>query len=157
MPTSSSKRLRTAVAALSLATLVACGSDNGDSKATDPPAPEGDTAPPTTVSPQTGPTGCQTAGGAPTSNEQAAQCLYAAWKEGNRERAAAVATPEAVASLFKERWSPPDATFDPCIPDQQTGADLCAFDYHGATYLVDVRRQGGGFQVTQVQGPLGGE
>ena len=157
MPSRSSKRLRTVVVALSLAALVACGSDDGDPKATEtPPPPGGDSAPPTTSSAQTGPTGCQ-ARGAPASSEQAAQCLYAAWKEGNPERAAAVATPEAVSSLFREKWSPPDAAFEPCISDHQAGGDLCTYDYHGATYLVDVRREGGGWRVTQVQGPLGGE
>ena len=116
MPSRSSKRLRTVVVALSLAALVACGSDDGDPKATEtPPPPGGDSAPPTTSSAQTGPTGCQ-ARGAPASSEQAAQCLYAAWKEGNPERAAAVATPEAVSSLFREKWSPPDAAFEPASP-----------------------------------------
>ena len=152
----SSKRLRLAGAGLALAVLVACGSDEG-AKPSDATAPPADAGPRTTVSAQTGPTGCPNPNAPPPTGEQATQCLYAASKEGNRERAAAVATPEAVTSLFKERWSPPDASFIPCTGGQQPGEELCTFDYHGATYLVDLRRQGNGWRATQVQGPIGGE
>lgn len=102
--------------------------------------------------------GCPTGVGAgPEDAARAVRCLYAAWKEGDRDKAAAVASVDVVASLFGHRWSPPEADLGPCHPNPRTGGEDCSFDHHSGVYLLDVRRSEGGWRVTQVQGPLTGE
>ena len=158
-------RLRPFAAAFSLVlVLAACGSDeraDRDDRATitttapsTEPNPTTTSPPASTTAPLTCPTGV---GVGPMSPEQAVRCFYAAWKEANRPKAEAVASSDAVDSLFAQRWSPPEGTLTPCTPDPQTGVQLCSYDHHGAIYLFDVRPSEGGWRVTQVQGPLHGE
>ncbi len=96
-------------------------------------------------------------GAGPADAPQAARCLYSAWKANDRSAAVVVASADAVDSLFRQRWSPPDATLPPCTSDPATGSELCRYDHHDGTYLVDVKRSEGGWRVVQVQGPLQGE
>ncbi|MDP8992468.1 MAG: hypothetical protein M3N31_05350 [Actinomycetota bacterium] len=146
-----------AMAALAL--LGACGSD-GDRSAgttTTAPAAAGASTGPeasTTTVPPTCPTGVRAG---PASPDQASQCLYVAWKAGDRGKAEVVASADAVESLFRQRWSPPEGHVLPCFADAETGAHMCSYDHGGAVYVLDVRPSEGGWRVTQVQGPLHGE
>lgn len=144
--------------------LAACASGDSDDPTISPPQNTVTTAaPPTSApapasSPRAATPGCPTGVGAgPADAQQAARCLYAAWKASDRSAAAVVASADVVDSLFRQRWSPPDATFPPCTSDPVTGSELCRYDHHEGTYLVDVRRSEGGWRVVQVQGPLQGE
>ncbi len=145
-----------------LVLLTACsddGSEHGtaapsDTAATEPTTP----MPPTTVISGAQKPSCPTGIGAgPADALQAARCLYAAWKAGDRAAAAVVASTDVVESLFRERWSPPDGNILPCIADPATDAQLCSYDYHDSVYHLGVRRSEGGWRVTEVQGPLQGE
>ena len=146
--------------------LGACAGDDSDDVTITPSDTSGTSvttaAPTTSAPPSTATSGaanraCPTGVGAgPAEPLQAARCLYAAWKANDRAAAAVVASTDAVDSLFRERWSPPDGAVPPCIPDPATGSHLCSFEYHDAVYHLDVRRSEGGWRVTQVQGPLQG-
>ena len=106
----------------------------------------------TTTAPAAIPGGCPSGVGvAAQSAQQAARCLFQAWEEGNRARAAAFASLDVVEALFRERWSPPAGTFDGCAPQSGTEGQLCTISHRGTSYPFDVRRSEGGWRVTQLR------
>lgn len=60
--------------------------------------------------------------------EQAALCLYQAWKLDERGLATTYASEEAVAALFETAWSPPDGDFNGC--EQYGDQAVCTFNWH---------------------------
>lgn len=109
----------------------------------------------TTVPPATAvPGGCPSGVGiAAQSAEQAARCLFRAWEEGDRTRAAGFASLDVVEVLFRDRWSSPPGTFAGCSAEPSTGGQLCDFEHRGTRYVFDVRRSEGGWRVTQLRRP----
>ncbi|MDQ3641686.1 MAG: hypothetical protein M3450_09605 [Actinomycetota bacterium] len=106
----------------------------------------------TTTTPAAIPGGCPSGVGvAAQSAQQAARCLFRAWEEDNRARAAAFASLDVVEALFRERWSAPVGTFDGCASQSGTGGQLCTIDHRGTSYQFDVRRSEGGWRVTQLR------
>jgi len=109
------------------------------------------TAPPTT-SPTTAPTTATTtppttatsvpptttAGlhGAATPGD-AAQALYAAWKAGDQVKAATVADPAAVTTIFERAYTGPDLQFMGCQPDGAVYA--CGYYYEGGARSFRVK------------------
>ncbi|MDQ3569384.1 MAG: hypothetical protein M3396_01925 [Actinomycetota bacterium] len=138
-----------------LLVLAACGADEPGSGrhagATTVPGPAASAS--TTTTPA-GLGDCPAGIGAAAQDpDQAARCLYAAWREDSRARAAVFASLDVVDSLFARRWSPPEGNLRPCVSDPDIGALACGVDYHGAQYFFDVRRSEGGWRVTQLRGP----
>ena len=145
-----------------LVLLTACADDRSDDRTASPAettvAEQTTPTPPTTVISGADRPTCPTGvGSGPADALQAARCLYAAWKAGDRTAAEVVASTDAVDALFRERWSPPEGNILPCIPDPATAAQHCSYDYHDAVYHLGVRRSEGGWRITEVQGPLQGE
>ena len=106
----------------------------------------------TTTAPAGIPGGCPSGVGvAAQSAQQAARCLFQAWEEGNRARAAAFASLDVVEALFGERWSAPVGTFDGCAPQVGTEGQFCTINHRGTSYRFDVRRSEGGWRVTQLR------
>ena len=139
---------------LVLAAAAACGADEPGlgSDAGTTTAPRNAASESTTTTPaglQDCPAGV---GAAARDPDQAARCLYAAWREGSRARAAVFASLDVVDSLFANRWSAPDGDLSPCFSDPDIGAQACRLHYHGAEYFFDVRRSEGGWRVTQLRG-----
>ena len=98
------------------------------------------------------PGGCPSGVGvAAQSAQQAARCLFQAWEEDNRARAAAFASLDVVETLFRERWSAPVGTFDGCAPQSGTEGQLCTINHRGTSYRFEVRRSEGGWRVTQLR------
>ncbi len=141
--------------------LAGCGSgpERPTLRSTDPTAPETTTTTPTTTvaprptavaAPTTAiPGGCPSGVGVAAQNApQAAGCLHEAWKDGDRSRAAVYASLDVVDVLFRAAWSAPDATFKGCAAGTGAERQTCTFDYHGADYVLDVRRSEGGWRVT---------
>lgn len=135
--------------------LVACGSDGANS--TRHKAPSTVASPVTTgpaTSAPTGAVGCPSGiGTAAQSADEAARCLYAAWKAADRAGAAVFASVDVVDALFRQPWSPPEGRILPCTPDPQAGEEVCRYDHHGDAYVLSVRPSEGGWRVTQLQGP----
>ena len=106
----------------------------------------------TTTAPAAIPGGCPSGVGvAAQSAQQAARCLFQAWEEGNRTRAAAFASLDVVDALFREGWSAPVGTFDGCAPQSGTEGQLCTINHRGTSYRFEVRRSEGGWRVTQLR------
>jgi hypothetical protein len=100
------------------------------------------------------PGGCPSGTGtAAQSAPQAARCLYQAWKDDDRAAAAVFASLDVVDSLFRDRWSPPDGTFEGCSATPGASGQSCMFEHHGARYVFDVRPSEGGWRVTRLQAP----
>ena len=100
--------------------------------------------------------GCPTGVGvAAQSERQAALCLYEAWKKNDRKSAVVYASIDVVDILFRQQWSPPEATFKGCSAEPSTGGQTCTFEHHGTPYLFGVQRSEGGLRVTEVHGPPG--
>ena len=98
------------------------------------------------------PGGCPSGVGvAAQSAPQAARCLFRAWEEDNRARAAVFASLDVVEALFRERWSAPVGRFDGCASQSGTEGQLCTIDHRGTSYQFDVRRSEGGWRVTQLR------
>ena len=98
------------------------------------------------------PGGCPTGVGvAAQSAQQAARCLFQAWEEDNRARAAAFASLDVVEALFRERWSAPVGAFGGCAPQSGIEGQLCTIDHRGTSYRFDVRRSEGGWRVSQLR------
>lgn len=98
------------------------------------------------------PGGCPSGVGvAAQSAPQAARCLFQAWEEDNRARAATFASLDVVEALFRERWSAPAGRFDGCASQSGTEGQLCTIDHRGTAYQFDVRRSEGGWRVTQLR------
>ena len=113
---------------------------------------------PRTTPPSTGtiPGGCPTGVGVAAQNaQQAARCLLQAWEADDRARAAAFASLDVVELLFRQRWSPPGATFGSCSANPGAGGQTCTFEHHGGRYVLDVRMSEGGWRVSQLQRPAG--
>ena len=157
---------RAAAVCVLVLTLAACSSERAQPEpratstlapddATTTTAPTSATSRPlaTTVPPTTGvPGGCPSGVGiAAQSGEQAARCLFRAWEEGDRTRAAGFASLDVVDTLFREPWSAPPGTFVGCSAEAATGGQLCTFEHRGTRYVFDVRRSEGGWRVTQLR------
>ena len=90
---------RAMLAVVAMVLLAACGtSSDDDSSATTTTGSDGTT---TTVEVQSEPGLCDT-------DEQCAESLYWAWIAADRSRAAGIATPDAVDSLFANTYQPSD-------------------------------------------------
>ncbi len=106
----------------------------------------------TATTPAAIPGGCPSGVGvAAQSAQQAARCLFQAWEEDNRARAAAFASLDVVEALFRERWSAPVGTFNGCASQSGAEGQLCTIDHRGTSYQFDVRRSEGGWRVTQLR------
>lgn len=113
------------------------------------PIPSTATTPSTAI-----PGGCPSGiGVAAQSAAQAARCLHESWKDGDRARAAVYASLDVVDTLFQAAWSPPDGTFEGCSAASTIERQTCTFGYHGADYVLDVRRSEGGWRVTALPRP----
>lgn len=100
------------------------------------------------------PGGCPSGAGVAAQNAaQAARCLHEAWKDGDRSRAAVYASLDVVDALLAVPWSAPDGTFKSCAAGSGAERQTCTFDYHGADYVLDVRRSEGGWRVTALPRP----
>nr|MDQ3574879.1 hypothetical protein [Actinomycetota bacterium] len=132
----------TVIPLLVLAVAAACGADEpgsggGDAGATTVPGHAASASTVTTpVSLRHCPAGI---GAAAQDPDQAARCLYAAWREDSRASAAVFASLDVVDSLFAERWSPPEGNLRPCVSDPDIGALACGVDFLLLFYFFDVR------------------
>lgn len=121
-------------------------------------APTTTTAPPGPPVSRTATTAAAIPGGCPSgvgvaaqSAQQAARCLFQAWEEDNRARAAAFASLDVVEALFRERWSAPVGMFAGCASQSGNEGQLCTIDHRGTSYRFDVRRSEGGWRVTRLR------
>jgi cytoskeletal protein RodZ len=80
----------------------------------------------------------------PTTAQGFAQALLAAWAAGDREAAAAVATPEAVTDTFALTYQP--WTFAEC--SGAAGSTICRYTSPAGELLVQVRNLTGGLPMT---------
>ena len=162
------RRRRLLVGAWALVLAIALGSCSADEEQPEPaagsapssttPASSGPTTAPslplvsTTATTAAIPEGCPSGVGvAAQSAQQAARCLFRAWEEDNRARAAAFASLDVVEALFRERWSAPAGAFEGCAPQPGTEGQLCTINHRGTPYRFDVRRSEGGWRVTQLR------
>lgn len=161
----SPRRLVVGASVLALtAALGACAGDDQPESAVGSALPSTTSTTPTTTAPSrplvstTTTTTAAIPGGCPSgvgvaaqSAQQAARCLFQAWEEDNRARAAAFASLDVVEALFRERWSAPAGTFDGCASQSGTEGQLCTINHRSTSYQFDVRRSEGGWRVTQLR------
>lgn len=68
-----------------------------------------------------------------------AKCLYTAYRDGDRDRAAIFGDPDAVAKLFESPWEPPEWQFDRCEENASVPPyGYCYFGIHGEPHGVQI-------------------
>lgn len=109
--------------------------------ATDAPA----TSTPSTAPPA--PTTSATPASTPTTPEDYAKGLYAAWRKGDKATADTLGTPDAVNALFA--YEPTDFTFQDC--QGAAGSTICTFTAGVGSIEMRVRNATGGEPVLVVE------